>query len=161
GGRAQRGGAEEVRHRRCRGVVGRERRQAPCPLDGLEQRVVVLGDAGTVFRRHVVRAVGDDDGQHLVRPILVLVVGDEEGRLLLRERRGLQDRRHIVRQPLVTGGDGAVVRVVAEVRSNERVVRRGRRRRQVGGKSARGDDVVALGAGPDVVEIDEWIVLLG
>jgi hypothetical protein len=41
------------------------------------------------------------------------------------------------------------------------VVRRRRRRRQVGGKSARGDDVVALGAGPDFVEIDEWIVFLG
>src|SRR5205814_5206376 len=125
GGRAQRGSAEEVRHRLCVVVVGRERRQVPRPLDGLQQRVVVVGDTGAVSRRYVVRAARDDEGQHLVCRVLVLVlvVGDEEDRFLLRERRGLQDHRHVLRQPLVTGGDGAVVRVVAEVRRDERVVR--------------------------------------
>src|SRR5207302_2612217 len=91
----------------------------------------------------------------------VLVVGDEQRRVLLRERRGLQDQRHVLRQPLVTGGDGAVVRVVAQVRRNERVVGRGRRRRQVGGEGAVGDILAALGARSDVVVIDERIVLLG
>ena len=77
-------------------------------------------------RRLVTRcdAVAHEDRHELVVGE-ALIPGEDQERVLGRECRRAQDRRDVLRQPAVAGGDRAVVHVVAQVGSDPHVIGRG------------------------------------
>ena len=152
--------SEEVGHR-SRGGVARGRRHAAdaeAVFDRAQQRIVVVRRRG----RHAgLTSRADEDRRDLVhRREVVLVPRDHQQRVRARERGAAEDLRHLALQPRIAGRDRAVVHVVAEVRSDERKVRR-RASAQVSRELRVRHDVASASrdVGLDVGEVDKRVVL--
>src|SRR5207247_5558732 len=93
-------------------------RKTPRGLDRLEERVVVVGDAGGVGR---LDAVSHGDERDLVAlGSVVFVPHEDQQRVLSGERRRGKNRGHVLAQPCVPGLHGAVVHVATTVGRDER-----------------------------------------
>ena len=121
---------------------------------------MVIARAGAVTRLH---AAARKDGRDVVVEEGPFIPGHNEDRPRRRERLGLQDQRHLARQPLVARRDGAVVHVIEKVGRDEREVRSGGRRHQIRRQLCERHDVgtSSLDVAGDVFVVQERVVPYG